>query len=857
MTETTVFLRRGTGGVRVSGLARGASRAAGPIAFRRATVAAATLTALSALALAGPALAQAVQSGQPGQTGTGPVHQVSIDPGPLNEVLARYAAAVGVQLAYSPQDLAGLQSPGLQGRHEVSAGFRQLLAGSGFEVVDQGGQAFALRRVARSAPSGAATVGGSGSAQQLPAVRVTDRSIRDTLTEGSQSYATRTMSASTGLHLSPRETPQSVTVITRQRIDDQGLASVGEVVDQVTGVATQGIGGGASASYTSVYSRGYQVTEMMLDGMLVPMSLFSSGPWEGWNDLDTALYDSVSFVRGANGLLTGSGEPGGTIALTRKRPTESGQGSASLSIGRWNQRRMVADVGGPLNETGSLRGRLVAVYGEGNSWLDRYAAYETTLYGILEADLGSRTRATLALEHGRNTGVAGGPYNGFSTAFTDGSPTPFVRGNNSYADWSRNRLRRSTATLALDHRFNDDWSVKVQYITGRGASDRKFGNVSASPDPDGMSDVMVRRIGSWNQAQAFSANLEGRYRLWQREHQVVVGINGYSSREKDRPTNGNDWAYDRYSTLNFDGTYPEPDWNTVELWDQTRLRTEQVGFFINNRLKVLDSLAFITGARFSNWKTQTEGVETGEISDDRKESGIFTPYAALVYDLSRNLSAYGSYTTNFTPQSAEDQTGRRLDPERGKSFELGLKGAWFDNRLNASVALFEIRKDNLAVLDGGLTPAGDPSYAAVDQTKGRGWEFEIAGQLLPGWSLQTGYGRAVIRDSDGMRLSTDIPKHAFKLFTTWTPQSLRELTVGGGLLWQSKAFWPDDDGQASAPNTIKSYTVVNLMGRYQINRHLNLSLNLYNLFDEKYRVDTTGHDYGSPRTVMTTLRYQF
>ena len=832
--------------------------ASGPALFRRAVVTAATLASLAALATlaAAPALAQ------PANRDAGELHDVAIAPGPLNEVLARYAAAVGVQLVFSPQELAGLQSPGLQGRQEVGAGFRQLLAGSGFEVVDQGGQVFALRRVARPSPATSAlpAAGGGGAAaahRQLAEVRVTGQSIRDTLTEGTRSYAAQKTSASTGLHLTPRETPQSVTVVTRQRMDDQGLVSLGDVVEQVTGVATQGIGGGPSASYTTVFSRGYQVQEMMIDGMLVPMSLFSGGAWEGWNDLDTSLYDSVSFVRGANGLMTGSGEPGGTIVLTRKRPTDTFQGSASLSLGRWHQRRLVADVGGPMNEAGTLRGRLVAVYGEGNSWLDRYAGYESTLYGIVEADLGSRSRVSLSLEHGRNTGVAGGPYNGFATAFTDGSPTPFVRGNNSYAGWSRNRARRAVATLALDHRFNDDWTAKVQYINGRGSNDRKFGNITAIPDLDGLTNVMVRRIGSWNQADAFAASLEGRYRLWQREHQLVVGVNGYSSREKDRPTNGDDRAYERYQTFNFDGTYPEPDWSTVEAWDQTRYRTEQVGLFINNRLKVLDSLALITGARFSNWKTRAASVETGDVSDDRKENGVFTPYAALVYDLTRNLSVYGSYTSNFTPQSNEDQSGRRLDPERGKSFELGLKGAWFDNRLNASAAVFEIRKDNLAVLDGGLTPSGDDSYAAVDNTKGRGWEVEVSGELLPGWSLQAGYGRAVIRDSDGVRLTTDIPKHVFKLFTTWTPRSMSNLTVGGGLQWQSKAWWPDDNGQQVGPSTIKGYTVVNLMGRYRINPNLSLSLNLYNLFDERYRVDTTTHDYGSPRTLMTTLRYQF
>ncbi|MFT4195449.1 TonB-dependent siderophore receptor [Ottowia sp.] len=305
----------------------------------------------------------------------------------------------------------------------------------------------------------------------------------------------------------------------------------------------------------------------------------------------------------------------------------------------------------------------------------------------------------------------------------------------------------------------------------------------------------------------------------------------------------------------------------VETWiaEDNSSKTNNAGVYAATRLRPTDGLSVILGSRWSYWKTRTEERPNSSsydpanpISDDRKERGVFTPYAGIVYDLNKNLTAYASYTEIFNPQSYKDASGKVLDPEQGKNFEVGLKGAWLDGRLNASVAVFEVRKDNLAVADGdNLTPSGDQAYVARDNTKGRGWELEVSGELARGWQMQAGYTRVVTRGSDGARLNGNQPSHMFKLFSSYRVAGVPGLMLGGGVVWQSKVYTTWVDESLRPFYTQKPYAVVNLMARYDIDRRWSLTVNLNNVFDKRYRTTPGSHVYGAPRNLYATLKYQF
>lgn len=769
-----------------------------------------------------------------------------IPAGTLADALNRFAADAGVELVFDPREVASRPVSAIDGQYSVQEGFERLLEGSGLRAVQRPGGSWTL-------------VSEPGSEAMLSPVKVR-ATVDATATEGTGLLTTAgPVSAATGLGLSLRETPQSVSVMTRQRMDDQALNSFDKVLEQVPGLyfwsSASGVGSGGE-----VRARGYPINSLQVDGVTTPSSL-----WGDYNTaaIDTAIYDSITVVRGATGLLTGAGDPSGSISLTRKRPTDTFQASVAQSVGRWDQLRSVADMGGPLNAQGSIRGRLVAAYDEGESWVDRYQGDKTVAYGVLEADLGDKTTLNLALEYAQQNASSAGVWTSGSVAFIDGSPTQFPRDTNLRADWSDHDNERTIVSAAVEHRFTEDWQARLSYMHSNSDTAGKFGWAGVSEtNLDGTNTILLTNYRSEFRADVFDARLNGRFTLWDRQHEVVMGLNA-SDLKNSIPFNVLDYL-DGVQILDWDGSYAEPDWSTFTNYPE-KITTRQSGAYIATQLRPVERFSILAGIRSSNWETRRRDLASGDTIDDRKESGELTPYLGVGYDLAHWLTAYASYTTIFNPQNFRDVNGRTLDPEEGKSRELGLKGEWFDSRLNASAAFFWSGKDNLGVADGdNLTPQGEQAYIAADDTKAHGFDAEVSGQLTQDWQIQASYTRTLLEDSSGTRLSTEVqPEHQAKLFTTWTPPGLSRLTVGGGVLWQSKIYGtlsvdPGLSGDfVDRTYTQSSYAVANLNASYAFNDHLNLAVQLNNVFEETYRVHGVFSYYGAPRNLYATLKYQF
>ncbi|WP_312255630.1 TonB-dependent siderophore receptor [Stutzerimonas nitrititolerans] len=210
------------------------------------------------------------------------------------------------------------------------------------------------------------------------------------ITEGTGSYTTGSTSSSTRLNLTPRETPQSITVITRQRMEDQKLENLPDALDATTGVIVKLFSMGADAP--QMWARGSSITNFQIDGVPTTSSLA--------NYLQSTIaYDRIEVVRGATGMMNGVGSPSATINMIRKRPTFDPQTSISVEAGSWDRYGTGIDVSGPLTESGNVRGRLAADYKTQHAWTDNYEQENTALYGIGEIDLTDNTLLSVGFNH--------------------------------------------------------------------------------------------------------------------------------------------------------------------------------------------------------------------------------------------------------------------------------------------------------------------------------------------------------------------------------------------------------------------------------------------------------------------------
>jgi outer membrane receptor for ferric coprogen and ferric-rhodotorulic acid len=668
--------------------------------------------------------------------------------------------------------------------------------------------------------------------------------------ERAEGYSVRRTSAGTRFDLAPREIPQSISIISHQRIEDQNLDDIIDVLANTTGVSSTQ----SDTERTEFYSRGFYIDSYQYDNL--PTQMVQNWSY-GDSGLDLAVYDRVEVVRGATGLLTGAGNPSASVNLIRKHADSAElTGSVSVNVGSWGRTRSTVDVTTPLNASGSVRARVIGSYLDTESQMDRYDQHKTLGYAVIDADLTPDTQLSVGYDYQQKR-ANGATWGGFPMLFSDGSPTPFDESFSANPGWTYWDTTSKRLFATLEHGFANDWKVRLGATHDKTSADDKLFYPAYNDWTSGASLLdpvtgagVTPSAGLYNterKVDAVDGYVEGPFQLFGREHQVMAGVS-YNKREY---ANYGDyqmgWApLDNY--LAGVANFPEPNWvSTLPLQSEGTI-TQKAGYAAA-RLSLADPLKLILGARYTDWKSEGEGAD--------RAHKVTTPYAGLVYDLNDTWSTYAAYTEIFQPQTLKQQNGSYLDPVDGKSYEVGVKAAWFDNRLNASVAVFRIEQDNVGQattipVDGTLN---EFAYIAARGTVSRGFELELNGELAPGWNATFGASRYVAKDINGADINTNLPQTTIKLFTSYTPQSLTDLTVGGGVNWQNGIYYP-----VPAYGRIEqdSYALVSAFVRYRLAPQFSVQANLNNLLDKKYFSQINGYGaYGDGRNGSITFNWSF
>jgi outer membrane receptor for ferric coprogen and ferric-rhodotorulic acid len=665
------------------------------------------------------------------------------------------------------------------------------------------------------------------------------------------------LDTATGLGLTLQETPQSVSIMTEQRIADQNLGSLTDVVLNAVGVSAREF----DSSRYGFSARGFAIHNYQLDG--VPMA-WSPGGDSGETQVDTALYERIEVVRGATGLLTGAGDPSASINLVRKHATARDfTGRISAEGGSWESYGIMGDVGAGLNSEGTIRARVVGKYRDEGSFRDLAGNEKTVLYGVVEADITQSTLIRLGASYQDNDPTAT-TWGGLPIWYADGSRTDWARSKTVAADWTAWATRNENYFLNLSHDFANGWHFQVNLNRSRSTAGLNLLYLFGTPDRDTGLGLGASPYNSDTKSaqNSIDAQLKGNVELFGRAHELVFGT--LHSEQKTSALSRAALTIADVGNFNvWDGSYPEPQWSDSQSVDVAD-KTKQTGFYGAARLNFSDNFKVILGGRVANW-TQT-GVSYGT-AIDYGDKGVVIPYAGALLDITPHHSLYASYTEIFQPQDAQDYQGNYLDPLTGKSYEVGLKSRFLNDALQTTASLFMIQQDNLAVTD------PDPTHLvpgtifqasmAIQGTETKGFELEMVGEPLPGWNISLGYTWFKAEDEAGAAVTTDQPRQLFKLFTTYRlPDGLDRLTIGGGLNWEGRNYTDATNPVTSDPERLqqKSYALASLMARYDVTEQIAVQANLENLFNKTYYSQIgfySQYRYGAPRNFTLGATYSF
>ncbi|MDL4915860.1 MAG: ferric-rhodotorulic acid/ferric-coprogen receptor FhuE [Enterobacterales bacterium endosymbiont of Blomia tropicalis] len=681
---------------------------------------------------------------------------------------------------------------------------------------------------------------------------VVDASIDDNTAEEQHDYQVKTTRAGTKLLLTPRDVPQSVSVVTQQRMQDQQLQTVTDVLNNTTGISSNLI----DSERSEYYARGFKTTNFTFDG--IPTSVGDS-----WNfgdaASDTAIYDRIEVVRGATGLMTGAGSPSASVNMVRKHAdSKTFTGTVSASYGSWNKQRYVADVSGPLNDDGSVRGRVVTGYQDQDSWLDRYHKTKKFLYAVVDADITDHTTVSLGYDY-ENADTGNPTWGGLPIFYSNGALTHYNRSLNSSADWTYYHTNARKVYADLVHNFDNGWDIHLNGTHAENTFSDKLLYVMDYPDQS--TGEGTTGYGSMDEGKRTLTSVDGYasgpFELLGRQHQLMAGVS-YSRQHNVTDSQDGVTDLENYNIAASDmgafnngwkGNLAEPQWQGWYLNADDVIR--QKSAYIATRLSLADPLSLIAGARYTQWSTNG--------SSGNVEKNNITPYAGLIYDINDTWSAYASYTSIFQPQTYRNSSGQYLSPATGKSYETGLKSTWFDGRLTATLAIFRIEQENVGTAEEGVyvNNSSEQAYYATKGARSKGAEFELNGAVTDNLQLTFGATRYVARDKAG-RYNPDQPQTDFRLFTRYRVPSLPDLTIGGGINWQNRVFEDVSAPDGSTQRVYQgSYPLANLFARYQVTKQVAVQANIDNLFDRTYYTYMNNYVYGEPRNFSVSVSYQF
>jgi iron complex outermembrane recepter protein len=661
-------------------------------------------------------------------------------------------------------------------------------------------------------------------------------------------YRAEEASTATRTNTPIRDIPQSIQVIPREVLKDQGTVRVQDALRNVSGSTSWGYYQGFSEYF---YLRGFEAN-LFRDGLRL---------YQDFGGLtETANIERIEVLKGPASVLFGDAPPGGLVNLVTKQPFSEPFYSFEGRVGSFSNYRSGIDLSGPLTDDKSILYRFNALYENAGSFRDFVNSERVFLAPIFKFALGPNTNLTIEgswLEEKRTTDDG--------TVAIGNRPANLPRSRFLGEPFQNVEINVTNFSYLLDHKLDEQWSIRNAFRAQFVNLERYF---PLRTDFDEETGELSRlRYFSQRRDNAYSVQTDviGKFNTGSIKHQVVLGFD--------------------YSKITEDGTFgdfssrPEAVYPSINIFNPIYARIQypkeeiltffrddsldKYGFYFQDQIEVTPQLKLLAGGRFDIFAQTRSTRNLGEEKEESSQSDSnFSPRLGIVYQPSQNISLYASYATSFVPvfDSGRNAIGEPFKPETGRQFEIGIK-ADITRNLSATLALYDLRKQNVAT-DDPNSPDPNDQIQTGEQTS-RGIEFDIAGEITPGWKVIASYSYIdafVSKDNNGFegQRRDNIPEHAASLWTTYEFQqgSLQGLGFGLGLFFVGDRFG-DLDNSFVLPSFVRTDASV-----FYKRDNWRAALNIRNLFDNTY---FTGSAYGSrldvyygePLTVIGSFAIEF
>lgn len=657
-----------------------------------------------------------------------------------------------------------------------------------------------------------------------------------------EGYKAPNASSSTRTDTPILETPQSISVLSRQAMEDLQAARIEDVLDYAGGFTRGNNFGGLGL--TDYNLRGFNTSEYFRNGFPINRG-YPSAP-------DSITVERVEVLRGPAALLYGRGDPGGTFNMVTRQPEREASYSANARLNTYGAWRLAADATGELTASGNLRYRVGAAAEGGGSFRDHVDSKRYVVAPSIAWDPGANTTITLAGEFVESHSPLDRGLPNYANFSASSLPRSRFLGEPDVGNW---RVRNGLGELRIEHRLGGDWLLRagVQYYNGDlGGGGVEFNSVRA----DGRTLVRnysERHLG-WSDLDA-QINLTGKFATGGIEHTVLIGAE-YEKYHYVQTIRRSTPATHPFGIDMFNPVYGQALPPLTAALSDTTADAKTYAFYAQDQISVNEWLRLIGGVRVERYESASFNRVNRSGSDFTQT--VVTPRLGVVVLLARNLSVYGSYARSNKPNTAIDRNGQILAPERGTSYEAGVKLDLFGGAFSLTTAAFHTVKQNVSTRD----PQDENFSIAAGEVRSRGIDLTFAGAITRGWRVTGGYAFVDAEVTKDNRLPLgqplpNTPRHSFSMLNVYEFQHgpLRGLDVGAGVTHVGKRI----AGSAATAPKMDGYTTVNLLAYYDLAKDTRLQVNVTNLFNKRYDERAFGNSLypGAPLTGVFSISTKF